>query len=122
MEQKSEIEQLLELIEVHEARSDSFQKELDSIHVEWQRDRGRYIRLESQIEALVSLLGEMAAHSGVSADHVATCFRQRYLYFQEQHLLEYEKVAPDLAAQIDNRVQGEISTNQNFLPLFENGD
>jgi len=58
----SEIEQineqilgLLKLHELSESRSDSFQKELDDIHVEWQRDRGRYIRLESQIDALLSM-------------------------------------------------------------------
>jgi len=114
----TQMEQILGILEAHEARSDSFQKELDSIHVEWQRDRGRYIRLESQIDALLSLVVELADHAGVSEAQVAACFRERFLHFQEQQLLEYEKLAPDLAAQIDNRGEGEIPTSQKFRRLF----
>jgi hypothetical protein len=114
----NEIETILEILKAHEARSDSFEKELNDNHVEWQRDRGRYIRLEAQIEALLSLVTELAVRSGVSPAHVATCFRERYLRIQEQRLLEYEKADPALAARIDNRVEGEIPTNQNFRPLF----
>jgi hypothetical protein len=67
-------------------------------------------------------VAELAVHSGVSEAHVAACFRERFLHFQEQRLLEYEKADPGLAAQIDNRVEGEIPTNQGFRPLFYQND
>lgn len=112
------IEQILETLKAQQSMLDSLQQELDDNHVGWQRDRGRYIRLEAQVEALLSLVKELAAHSGVPEAHVAACFRERYLRFQEQRLLEYEKADPGLAAQIDTRVEGEISTSQTFRPLF----
>jgi hypothetical protein len=111
-------DQLLEILKAHEARSDSFAQELESIHVEWQRDRGIHIRLEAQVEALVSLLGELASRSGVSVEHVAACFRERFLHFQDLRLQETEKASRDLAAHIDTRVAGEIPTDHGFRPLF----
>ena len=112
------VEQLLKILEAQGERLDIADQELESIHVEWQRDRGRYIRLEAQVEALVSLLGELASQSGVSAEHVASCFRERFVHFQDQRLQETEKASPDLAAHIDTRVSGEIPTNEGFRPLF----
>ncbi len=67
---------------------------------------------------LVSLLGELASRSGVSAERVVTCFRERFIHFQDQRLQETEKASPDLAAHIDTRVSGEIPTEQGFRPLF----
>jgi hypothetical protein len=112
------IKQILEILEAQSLRLDTFEKELDGNHVEWQRDRGRYIRLESQVEALLSLLAEMAARSGLSEAHVASCFRERFLYFEDRILQETETASPDLAAHIDTRVEGEIPTSQNFRQLF----
>lgn len=103
-----------------DARLDVAEQEHAGIHVEWQRDRGRYIRLEAQVEALVSLLGELAFRSGVSAERVAACFRERFLHFQDRRLQETEKASPDLAAHIDTRVSGEIPTDAGFRPLFPN--
>ena len=115
------VEQLLKILEAQGERLDIADKELESIHTEWQRDRGRYIRLEAQVEALVSLLGELASLSGVSPDHVAACFRERFLHFQDQKLQETEKASPDLAAHIDTRASGEIPTHEGFRPLFPDG-
>jgi hypothetical protein len=109
---------LLKIVEGLDTRLDIVSKELDGNHVEWQRDRGIHIRLEAQVEALVSLLGELASRSGVSAEHVASCFRERFLYFQDRTLQETETASPDLAAHIDTRVSGEIPTHHSFQPLF----
>lgn len=114
----NQIDQILKILEAHESRLDTVDRELDGNHVEWQRDRGRYIRLESQVEALVSILGELASRSGICEERVATCFRERFLIFQDKRLRETEAASPDLAAHIDTRGAGEIPTNQEFHRLF----
>ena len=101
-----------------DARLDVAEKELTDNHTEWQRDRGIHIRLEAQIQALVSILGELAAHVGASQERVAVCFRERFEHFQDQRLQQMEGASPDLAAHIDTRVSGEIPTEQGFRPLF----
>jgi chemotaxis regulatin CheY-phosphate phosphatase CheZ len=118
MTSEEAIKALLEILEAHGSRSDTFEKELNDIHLEWQRDRGWQIRLEAQVKSLVSVLGELASQSGVSPAHVAACFRERFVYFQDQHLQKTEATSPDLAAHIDTRVPGEIPTEQGFRPLF----
>jgi hypothetical protein len=114
----NQIDQLLKILEAHSSRLDTFEKELDGNHVEWQRDRGIHIRLEAQVQALVSLLGEFASRNGVSSEHVASCFRERFLHFEDLRLQETEKASSDLAAHIDTRVPGEIPTHEGFRPLF----
>lgn len=101
-----------------DTRLDVAAKGLVQIHVEWQRDRAKHIRLEARIESLLSMVSEIAIHLGLSPEHVATCFRERFLYFQDQDLQEVETASPDLAAHIDTRVSAEIPTEQDFRPLF----
>lgn len=113
---------LLDILKAHEARSDIFAKELNGIHEAWQRDMGRQIRLEAQIEALLSMVTELAVHSGLSAEHVEICFRERFLIFQDRFLTACEPVSPDLAAHIDNRPASEIPTQTEIRPLFPPSD
>ena len=113
---------MLEILKAHEARTDILEKELDGIHVEWQRDRGRQIRQEAQIEALLSVVKELAAHSGLSEAHVEACFRERFLIFQDRDLTAYDSKSSDLAAHIDKRPASEIPTQKEFRPLFPPSD
>ena len=113
------IKNLLSLHDRVNARLDSVEKELRDNHAAWQRDRARYIRLEAQTQAVLSLLAEMLGRSGVSAEHVVACFRQRFLHFQDREFQETEKFSADLAASIDTRALNEIPTDKGpFAALF----
>lgn len=118
MSSEEAIKALLKILEAHESRSDTFDQELSDIHREWQRDRGIHIRLRAEIEALLSLVSEMAIRAGLTQAHVAICFRERMKHFQDKELREAEDVSPGLASQIDNRAASEIPTEPNFRPLF----
>lgn len=98
------------------ARIDVAEKELDGIYTDWQRDRGKHIRLEAQIAALQSLGGDLAAKSGVSVERFAICFQERFLYLQDKWLTDMETQSPGLAAQIDTRAADEIPTGR-LIPL-----
>lgn len=112
------LEQLTKMIEIHEDRLGTFGLELDDIEQEWQRDRGIHIRLRAEIEALLSLVSEMAIRAGLTQAHVAICFRERMKHFQDKELREAEDASPGLASRIDNRAAGEIPTQTSFRPLF----
>jgi hypothetical protein len=74
------------------------------------------LRRQGDITALLSMVVELASHQGLDQESVVKNYSKRQKFFHGKLL---ENLGDNEgAAQLDNRTFTEISTEENFPPLF----
>jgi hypothetical protein len=76
-------------------------------------------RHRADTQALLSMMREMAAHLGLSEDHIEECFSERARFYHDEILRIFENTDPLIAGLADDRHLAELPEKESFLPLFD---
>jgi len=75
-------------------------------------------RDSARLQALLSMISELAFQMGLSEAHVEGRYAERVRYYHDLILQNRGDTAPNLAGLSDDRTQDEIPTEPRFRPLF----
>ena len=108
---KQSVEVLTQRLDLHDQMLDLHEKHRDA----YVSDSYRY---RAATKALLSMISELAAQSGLSAAHVESCFGERVRHFHDLFLRTTENTDPMIAGLADDRLPTELPENESFQPLF----
>jgi hypothetical protein len=80
-----------------------------------------FLRIEAQLQALVSLLGDLGQRFGIDPADLRGHFEERSNQILDSMLLQRERENAAHAAELDDRQPEEIPTRRGFRPLFPGG-